>query len=171
LTGAVGHQSEPPPSETPKRTADEYMTRTRAEEPGNRSQRISRELLCRMRSECQQLVAAAFWWGDSRAEEAFAQSFTPDGVFDRAGDLIRGREALARYIRQRPPTVTVRHFNSLPVVTVYDRRHLSSVTLSTVCRWDGDATPAIIRADVFDDCVLTDEGWRIVLRKAQPCGG
>jgi len=147
------------------------MNRTRAGMPGNFVQGLSPSLLCRMRSECQQLVAAAFWLGDSGAQEAFAQCFTPDGAFDRAGNLIRGRDALALHIRQRPPTVTVRHFNSMPVITVYGRRHLSSVTLSTVCRWDGDATPAIIRADVFDDCVLTDEGWRIVLRKAQPCGG
>ena len=159
-------------SETPKRTAeDKYMPRTRAGMRRNFVQGLSPGLLCRMRSECQQLVAAAFWWGDSRAEEAFAQCFTPDGVFDRAGDLIRGREALARYIRQRPPTVTVRHVNSMPVIAVNGRRHLSSVTLSTVCRWDGDGTPTMIRADVFDDCVLTEEGWRIVLRKAQPCGG
>jgi hypothetical protein len=147
------------------------MTRTRVEVPGNFSERLSPALLCRMRSECQQLVAAAFWWGDSRVEVAFAQCFTPDGVLDRAGDIIRGREALARYIRERPRTVTVRHFNSMPVITDYRRRHISSITLSTVCRWDGDGTATVVRADVFDDCVLTEEGWRIVLRKTQPCGG
>jgi hypothetical protein len=147
------------------------MTDARAEASGKAGQRLSPGVLCRMRSECQQLVAAAFWLGDSGAEEAFAHCFTPDGVFDRAGDLIRGRAALAEYIRRRPSTVTVRHFNNMPVITAYDRRHLSSVTLSTVCRWDGEGTPTIIRAEVFDDCVFTEEGWRIVLRKAQPCGG
>ncbi len=147
------------------------MTRTRSEVAGTPAPRLSPGLLCRMRSECQQLVAAAFWFGDSRAEEAFAQCFTPDGALDRAGDLISGREALAQYVRQRLPTVIVRHFNSVPIITVYDQRHLLSTTLSTVCRWDGDGTPTIVRAEVFDQCVLTEEGWRIVLRKAQPCGG
>jgi SnoaL-like domain len=147
------------------------MNRAHVEVPGNSVLRISPGLLCRLRSECQQLVATAFWLGDSRADEAYAECFTPDGVLDRAGDLVRGREALAQYIRQRPRTVVVRHFNSMPVITAYDRRHLSCLTLSTVCRWDGDATPTIVRADVVDDCVLTAEGWRISLRKAQPCGG
>jgi len=68
------------------------MTRTRSEVAELLLQGFHQDCYVGMRSECQQLVAAAFWFGDSRAEEAFAQCFTPDGALDRAGDLISGRE-------------------------------------------------------------------------------
>src|SRR5258708_4408738 len=63
------------------------MTCTRTDVPRDFGKRLSPELLYRMRSECQQLIAVAFWMGDSRAEEAFAQCFTPDGVSDHDGGL------------------------------------------------------------------------------------
>jgi hypothetical protein len=93
---------------------------------------LAPELLCQIRSECAQLVATAFWLGDSREDEAYALCFTPDGMLDRAGDVMRGRQALALYVRQRPTTVTVRHFNSMPVMMIHNHRRILSITLSTV---------------------------------------
>ena len=124
---------------------------------------------CRaVQAECQQLVARASWLGDTGDAAGFAQCFTQDGIFDRAGDVISGRAALLEHVAARPARVRVRHFNALPLIDVLDERSASGVLLSTVWRADEEGAAKTVMAEIRDEYRRTPDGWRIAKRTACP---
>jgi hypothetical protein len=118
-------------------------------------------------AECQHLVALASWLGDTGDAAGFAQCFTEDCVFDRAGDVISGRAAVLKYVAARPPLVRVRHFNALPLIEVLDAHSASGVILSTVWRVDADGLANTAMAEIRDEYRHTSDGWRIAKRTAR----
>jgi hypothetical protein len=111
------------------------------------------------------------WLGDQGDAEGYANCSTADGVFDRGGEVISGREALTRFIGARPLSTSVRHFNSLPVIRVESPDSASGVILSTIWRREGAALAKCVYAEIHDDYTLTEGGWRIARRVAHAIAG
>lgn len=117
---------------------------------------------------CSRLSVLSLHYSDHRLAEGFASQFMEDGVFDRDGDRIVGRLALAKNIVDRPENLTVRHIVSAPVV-VAEASKAVSVYGVFVTRTDTlTATSQMFIADVRDEYVKTGEGiWRISMRTAR----
>lgn len=116
---------------------------------------------------CEALCKAYGPLADAGEADALANLYVPDGVFDRLGQLIVGREAIRQVIAGRPPGVWTRHVCSNvridvapDVITATGR-----VELDMERGQQGVDKVDRIRAEYFDRFVLTDEGWRFAVRK------
>ena len=116
---------------------------------------------------CQHLVALASWLSDSGDAEGYARCYTPNGVFDRGGDVISGHEALARFVAARPREMFVRHFNSLPLITVSSPDSASGVIFCTIMRREAAGPASTVRVEIHDEYRLTAGGWLIARRVAR----
>lgn len=111
---------------------------------------------------------------DGRHYEALAALFTPDGVFDRVGSVLKGREAILAALKNRSPDLRTRHFcanKRFSEVTPTSAKALVYV-VNFVGRGDvlGETSKhAMAQAAVLefrDTYAKTAEGWRIAERVA-----
>ena len=118
-------------------------------------------------AECVALCNAYGELADSGQADAFADLYTPDGVFDRLGQLIEGREALRKLIAGRPAGVWTRHgCSNVRVEVAPDLRSASGEADLEMQRGREDSSEVEeIRARYLDRFVLTELGWRFAARK------
>ena len=115
----------------------------------------------------------AFDDGDA---EAFAATFTPDGVMEVTGSFeVRGHEGLAQMCRRIPYGIV--HVTVDAIVEVDGDRAMQDVTVMVLQRPKPDAGPdeRISRLDrsgrYRDELVRTPDGWRFSKRTATLDGG
>jgi uncharacterized protein (TIGR02246 family) len=102
---------------------------------------------------------------DDSDADAFADTFTPDGVFEVGGEVVgRGRAALVAYVRSRP-TGTV-HVTTDAIVTLLDRDVAIQCCTLLVARLTGDGAAVALQVAgrYVDRLVRTDAGWRFAHR-------
>lgn len=130
----------------------------------------------------QDLMARYAHYVDNGLGEAWASTFTPDGVLDFQGMPIRGHDELVAFAGQDLgfyPT----HFvgNTLMVQVAADRIHARSMVIVAIRSKDAtpvqahgvtiDAPTELLGVGIYDDeIVRTDRGWRFKLRKAGSTG-
>jgi 3-phenylpropionate/cinnamic acid dioxygenase small subunit len=125
-------------------------------------------------SECRQLCVRFARHLDNGDYEAMFALFTPDGVFDRAGQILCGHEQMRAAFGSRPPGIRSRH-----VVTNIDFLEVSArdaeariYNLSFHAVGDEGAGPLTYATenarfiDFHDHYRLTDRGWRFASRTA-----
>jgi len=119
------------------------------------------------REACTALCRAYCTHADAGEADALANLYTPDGVFDRLGQLIAGREAIRKVIAGRPPGVWTRHVcSNIKIEIGADGRSAGGrCDLQMQRGREGVAEVEQVRAKYSDRFVLTEEGWRFSLRK------
>lgn len=119
------------------------------------------------RQSCEALCRAYGPHADAGEADALANLYTPDGVFDRLGQLVVGRDAIRQLIAGRPPGVwTKHHCRNVRIEVAADGRSASGRTDLEMQRGSAGVEKVDeIRAEYFDAFVLTDEGWRFKSRK------
>lgn len=118
-------------------------------------------------ADCEALCHAYGELADAGHAEAFADLYTPDGVFDRLGQLIKGREALRNIVAERAPGVWTRHHcSNVHIDLAADGRTASGqVDLALQRGREGVSEIDHLRARYHDRFVLTELGWRFASRK------
>jgi len=113
---------------------------------------------------------------DDGDAEAFAATFTEDGVMEVTGGFsVTGREALGQMCARTPYGVV--HFTSDATVEVDGDRAVQELTILVLQRPKPDAAPAersstLQRTGRYrDELVRTPEGWRFARRTATLDGG
>jgi ketosteroid isomerase-like protein len=102
---------------------------------------------------------------DAADGSAYSRCFTEDGIFDRFGTEIRGRQALAEL--QKPnPEIKRRHFVSNTLVEFSDNGEVRGEGYQMVITFDvktGEQKPPIC-IDYRDIYTKTRDGWLIAWR-------
>ncbi|MGQ9426389.1 nuclear transport factor 2 family protein [Gilvimarinus sp. F26214L] len=116
-------------------------------------------------AEIQQLYAQYNWAIDTGDGEAYADTFTPDGVFNS----FEGRDALVGFIKrwtEQMNGATRKHWNSNLRITGDGKTAKGSVYLMLV---DTSTQPATILSTgtYSDELVKTRDGWRFSKRSVQ----
>lgn len=116
---------------------------------------------------CEDLCKAYGPLADTGQAEALANLYVPDGLFDRLGQQIVGRDAIRQVIAGRPPGVWTKHVCSNVRIDVAPDAMTATgrVDLDMERGQQGVDKVDKIRAEYFDQFVLTDEGWRFAVRK------
>ncbi len=126
--------------------------------------------------QCRSLVIASAAAVDERQPDALAALFTEDGMLVRpGGEPLRGRAAIRAAYASRPAERITRHVVSNQRVTLGSDG--SARVRSLVTLWsghEGDASGAQGRpargpqvlGEYDDELRLTEEGWRIAVRRA-----
>lgn len=123
--------------------------------------------------DCERLSAAFAHGVDDRDIEAVLETFTPDGVLERRGESLRGREAIRNALLQRPAALVTRHVCTTIHVRPVDREHATGVVYIVLFRHEGaGGVPAPLDrpemvGEYEDEYVLTDSGWKIARRVAK----
>lgn len=122
------------------------------------------------RRACQRLADAYLEYADQWRAEELAGLFTADGVLDRLGNLIVGREAIAAFIANRPREFWQRHrgsgFTFVPVPAGNRATGTHDLILERG-RAGEDTVLDTVRARFHDQYERTDEGWRIRRREVR----
>lgn len=125
-------------------------------------------------AECTQLCVRFARYLDNGDFEAMFALFTPDGVFDRVGQVLRGHEEMRAAFGSRPPGITSRHvvtnLDWLEVSADHVEAHVYNLSFHAV----GDDTAGPLTyakenarfLDFHDHYRLTDDGWRFTSRTA-----
>lgn len=125
---------------------------------------------------CARVSMAMAMAADRHDGDAYAGFYTADGEFDRRGEVVKGRKAIADSIKEWPRDLVIRHFSGPIVIDVQDKDHASGVTYFTVFRHQGPLNAKGVAplsdmnmlAEYRDRFVHTAEGWRIAYRKTVP---
>ena len=119
------------------------------------------------REACEALCKAYGPHADAGEADALANLYVPDGLFDRLGQQIVGRDAIRQLIAGRAPGVWTKHVcSNLRIDVAPDGRTATGrVDLDMERGQSGVDKVDRIRAEYFDQFVLTDEGWRFAVRK------
>lgn len=114
------------------------------------------------RAACEALCATYAAMADASRADGFAALFAPDGVFDRMGQELVGRDAIRQIIAGRPPGTWTRHVcTNLRITVAADGRSATGTADLEMDRGRaGDAQVEHLRGAYTDQYVLTDEGWR-----------
>ncbi len=123
--------------------------------------------------DCEALSYAYARAVDFRDHDAFAHLFAEDGVLD-AGELLEGREAIARAISRRPYELRTRHILSNIFIDVVSATEARGIAYLTLYRHSGPeslgsrpvpvAGPAAV-GHYEDRFVRTAQGWKFARRK------
>lgn len=130
----------------------------------------------------QELLARYAHFVDNGLGEAWASTFTPDGVLEYHGIPVRGQEELAAFAAQDLgfyPT----HFvgNTIMVQVAPDRVHARSMVIVAIRSKTAnpvevhgltiDAPTETLGVGVYDDDIVkTEQGWRFKFRRAGSTG-
>jgi hypothetical protein len=116
----------------------------------------------RARAACEALCAAYAAMADASRADDFAALFTIDGVFDRMGTELVGRDAIRAIIAGRPPGTWSKHVNSNLRITVAadGRSATGTCDLAMERGIRGDPKVERLRGAYADQYALTGEGWR-----------
>ena len=103
---------------------------------------------------------------DAGEADALADLYTPDGVFDRLGQRIVGRDAIRQVIAGRPAGVWTKHrCSNVRIEIAPDGCSATGRTdLDMERGQQGVDKVDHIRAEYSDEFVLTAEGWRFRTR-------
>jgi len=126
-------------------------------------------------TQCQRLALAFGKHVDYGEAEAAAALFTEDCVFERRGEVLRGRDALVATQRAHGPNRVTRHHCLTPVVTLIDSDTAEGVTYFVLYRHvfaEASPGPAPLSGpevvgDYVDLFKRTPQGWRISKRVAR----
>jgi uncharacterized protein (TIGR02246 family) len=113
--------------------------------------------------------AHAFDFGE-RGGEAWAETFTADGVFVSRGNEVKGHEALAAFQQnvEKSGRRTRHVVSNIEVTRTGPDTATSSAYLSLYTPAD-EAGPASVSTSRYaDQLVLTDAGWKIARREVVP---
>lgn len=122
------------------------------------------------RRQCEALSHAYGTHADAWQAQALADLFTPDGVFDRLGTRIEGRDAIAAFIANRPREFWQRHQGSGFTFVLAADGQTATGTLDLVLekgRVGQDAVIETVRARYYDQFRRTPEGWRFQERQVR----
>lgn len=123
--------------------------------------------------EMQALIARYSYTFDSGDAEAWAETFTDEGVWEYiphfpAQDKIylRGRAELAAFCRTQisklPPGSLCLHHQSGTLIDELSATAAASRTMVTITYQEKDAEPKVIMAGVYTDkWIKTGDGWRL----------
>lgn len=119
--------------------------------------------------ECQRILTRFCLYGDTRQYDKWVNLFTPDGVWYRLGEELRGHEKLRTAMEARPTAALSRHVLTNVLVTVIDVDHAESVSYKSIYRHEEGETldkPVPLNGPKWvsvytDKLVRTDDGWRI----------
>jgi hypothetical protein len=127
-------------------------------------------------AECWQLLLGYVRHLDDGNGEGVAALFAEDGVWDRAGKTIRGRDQIRATVLNRPKNLVMRNIVTNLVVDPTDENHASGRAYYFYYRDETSglgpndlprhvAGPAFV-GDYMTNFVRTPEGWRIAHHKA-----
>lgn len=120
------------------------------------------------RSACEALSHAYGHHADAWEADKLAELFTPDGVFDRLGTKIAGRQAIRDFIANRPRNIWQTHRGSnFRFQLGADGRSATGTLDLEMARGKAGETQAseTVYARYHDQFVLTDAGWKFKLRE------
>jgi 3-phenylpropionate/cinnamic acid dioxygenase small subunit len=126
-------------------------------------------------SECRDLCVRFARCLDTGDFETLFTLFTPDGVFDRMGQVLRGRDEMRAAYRERPAGIRSRHLvTNVDFIDMSADRaeaHVYNLVFHTD-KDDGSGNPLQYITengrflDFHDHYRLTDHGWRFASRTA-----
>ena len=126
----------------------------------------------RCERECIRLCNDFAWAVDTRRYDAFAALFTPDGVFERAGQASRGQAEILAFLQARPADRFTRHVctNFRLDMTGPETASGSCYALVFQAAAPQDAplplpAPAPMLVEYHDDYALTPGGWKFRHRR------
>lgn len=133
----------------------------------------SQQLLDCERS-CTRLCHDFAWAVDTRRYELFASLFTPDGIFDRAGQTSRGQAQILKFLNARPVGKVTRHVNSNIRISMTGPETATGNCYTLVFGAElppgtevklplPSALPMLVEYE--DDYVLTPDGWKFGQRR------
>lgn len=117
---------------------------------------------------CEALAYAYGHHADAWEADKLADLFAPDGVFNRLGTKIAGREAIRDFIAKRPRNMWQTHEGSHFTFTLARDGRNATGTLDLVLKRGkaGEAEVSeTLHARYHDQFVLTDAGWKFKLRE------
>lgn len=120
------------------------------------------------REACEALAYAYGHHADAWEAEQLADLFTPDGVFNRLGTRIAGRETIRDFIANRPRNMWQTHRSSNFRFTLGDDGRSATGTLDLVLERGKVGETRIsetVNARYHDQFVLTDAGWKFRIRE------
>lgn len=120
------------------------------------------------RHACEALSHAYGQHADAWEADQLAALFAPDGVFNRLGMKIVGREAIRDFIANRPRDMWQTHHGSHFTFQLDDDGTTATGTLDLVLKRGkvGDAHASeTVHARYHDQFVLTDAGWKFKIRE------
>lgn len=126
-------------------------------------------------AQCTQLCYRFAHHLDSGESDSMIGLFTADGVFDRVGQLLRGRDEMRAAFAERPTGITSRHVvtnvHFIEVASDRAEAHVYNLSFHAVGEErDGPLAYATQNArflDFHDAYALTDDGWRFASRSAR----
>jgi hypothetical protein len=120
------------------------------------------------RAACEALAYAYGHHADSWEADQLADLFTPDGVFNRLGVKIAGRDAIRDFIANRPRTMWQVHEGSGFTFSLGPDGRSATGTLDLVLKRGMPGQPQAsetLRARYHDQYAQTDAGWKFTLRE------
>jgi len=125
---------------------------------------------------CMDVVHRFYCSLDAGDYDTLVAQMSPDGVWERQGKTLEGRNAVRDALRQRGDGVTTTHLVQNLVVDRQDARTATASMYVVVLRHEGagphgepPVTPPIRTIQrVRDVFVLTDQGWRISHKSGHP---
>lgn len=122
--------------------------------------------------ECRMVLFAFAWGLDSSDAEAAANAFCEDGVWEREGRSLQGRDRIRESVAARPAGLLTRHMLTNTVINVVDADNAEGRSYYLVFRHtapddDAEKRPRLLEGvkragDYVTRFRRTPEGWRIV---------
>ena len=103
---------------------------------------------------------------DGSQPEAWADTFTEDGVFEGSVGRVSGREEMLAFVRRRDQTNRIRHWNNNILIDGDGDDATAKVYLVT---FDVSGPPEIRVSGVYHDTLKRVDGqWKFTHRKVHP---
>lgn len=125
---------------------------------------------------CLQVVHQLFYFLDEADYPQLVQLFTPDGCWERQGELLTGRVMVAQALAKRPATQRIRHVISTGFLVEANEASAQFVSYMTAYRFDNGIHQqgpvainrpfrlSVVRARL----VCSDAGWQIADMRMTP---
>ncbi|HUC50464.1 MAG TPA: nuclear transport factor 2 family protein [Xanthobacteraceae bacterium] len=119
---------------------------------------------------CERLSVAFANHIDRRDYPAVLDLFAEDAVLDRIGTVIRGKSALAAWLKSRPDDVVTRHIcSNFDIVqtgpTAAEGRTYFTFYKAAATADVGEIDGPAAVGEYHDSFILTAQGWKILKRK------
>ena len=127
--------------------------------------------------DCQRTLTRAINALDAHDGDAVTEMMTDDVWWTTfQGDDFKGRDAVRKFVQNRPATATLMHVLSNFVATVKDSDNASSVCYLAVLLHEGEEEPKgsvqvslpVHNLIYYDEYRRTDQGWRIFRQHSKP---
>jgi hypothetical protein len=121
---------------------------------------------------CRQVVIAFAHHLDHREFDAAAELFAPDGVWDRHGETLVGRDAIREVIASRDPNQLERHVTTTTLSTSVSPTECSVISYVQIYRTTAAAeaeTPMVATSmlgEFHDTLRMVDGEWKLAHRFA-----